>query len=105
MKKYQVILVLVGVMNIVTMILPINDLGFTIGILTNLFPMTIMTFSFVRVRRLFLKYQEDKYQDIKTALWLYYVFDMFVYAIQILFSIFVIIGENSPYLDYINNAL
>ena len=71
--------------------------------MTIIFPMSILTFSFVRVRRLLIKYQEDKYKDIKTALWLYYLFDMLVYALHILAIISVIF--DSPYAEYIGVSI
>ena len=80
-RKYQATLVVVGILKTINSLLPFDTFGYSIDILTNIFPMTILTFSFVRVRRLLMKYQEDKYKDIKTALWLYYIFDMIGYAL------------------------
>ena len=64
--------------------------------------MAVLTFSFVQVRKLLLKYQEDKYKIIKTALWLYYVFDMIVYTLQNVISLLYIFGLDTPLVQYIN---
>ena len=66
--------------------------------------MTILSVSFMQVRKLFLKYQEEKYKEIKTALWLYYCFDMVVYAIIITLIGLRLFGDNSAYLLYIIKA-
>ena len=100
-KRYYLVLITVGIVNVINELLPFDDFGYFFNIFAMTLPMTILTYSFVRTRKMFLKYQQEKYQEIKTALWVYYVFDMLAYALQMILDVLYIVGVNSPHLIYI----
>ena len=55
-KKYQATIVGVVILNVIDVLFPFGNFRSFIGILTNVPPITVLTFSFVRVRKLFMKY-------------------------------------------------
>lgn len=50
---------------------------------TFILPMSGLAISFYRIRKYFLIYHEDKFQEQKKALWLYFIFDTFGYSLNI----------------------
>ena len=43
--------------------------------------------SFINIRRLMLKYHSQKYEEVKVALWVYFIFDVLGYAFKIVLDL------------------
>ena len=66
--------------------------------------MAILLISFFRVRKFFLRFHPDKFEEQKIALWVYFVFDFICYVIEIsitLVFMFKINDDFDLYVDYI----
>ena len=75
-------MLVVIVLNIIRQ-LTTGVLGDIIGILSFIFPVTILTRSFYGIRKLMILYHPEKYKVIKFALWFYFIFDVLGYVLLI----------------------